>query len=393
MHDRNEIEHIITEMTRKNMFKDLAMMFITGHINYFDIFFCQYSAPKKFYDNVFEYIAMYIKKYIGAKKISELNRDIFSRISCGCFSTTKTFDYHVNKNYYSSKLIEATLDELTDRADFHNVNYIINTLASNELINVTIIVDILKRNELIAHHFVIEELINSEIISMKDIAELLLRKSKDVDFMDIKQLILTIFKNKRSLLSLAEEIMSHYDIIVSTDRYNRKTLEIKYTGESKFKEEIERIRGFISDIIWTDAEIEFYDWMLETRNEANANNDFRTLQVYKHYDNWFKSDIRQLNKTANYIYYGYEDTDSDLEVDKEFRFDMRWDFAIRRYWMNLSMMDGYDAFIKLFNINRFRLLNFEIDDLYRHKILTQIKMDSDMVSLAFSDDFYYFIKI
>lgn len=391
--EREEIEHIITEMTKKDMYKDLAMMFITGHIDYFDIFFCEYSAPKGFYVRVFRYIALYVKRRIDSGKISDLNRDIFSRLYCNQYSNVSYFDFHVNKNYFSSKLVEAVLDELTSKADFHNVNYIISTLASNDMFNISVIVDILKKNELIAHHYVIEDLINSEILSMSELYDLLVRKSKEVDFSDIKHLILTLFRNKVMLLDFTEEVMAKYEIYTYEDKRLRKVLVINYIGEPKYKEETENIRAFLADIIWTDAEIDMYDWLEECKRDGVEVGDIFVTKAYNSYLNWFRSDIRMANKTANYVYYGFEDTDSDLQVDKEYRHKMQIDLGVRQYWYDLSLVNGYEFFIKLFNINRFRCLHYEDGNFLANRIAGKSQYEPNIVNLACRDETYYFIKL
>lgn len=394
MYDISEFEkeYIITQLTFKNMAEDLMMLFVTEHISFDDIFHNQLSSSTSFYNKVFKYMCKYIQNYIDKGKISELCKSVFTRIDC--FDDYKNVKNGalINSSYYGYNVVKFSLDYLLLKGNFINLNMVINSLSINEAFNFKIIVDILLKNEELSHYNVLSNLIETDVLDIHSILLLLAYKAINVDMVDIKSLILTLFRNKRLLLDFMQEVMNMYEIR-TYNKNEKKVLDIRYIGPTRIKNEIELIKEFLSDIIYTDAEIDFYDFIHISRKNAITNSEQDVVNLYASYCRWFDSESRRLNSTANMLFFEIEDIDSELGLCSRDRVEFDKDLRRRQYWSDLDMYDGYDLFIKLFNLNRFKLLNFRRDAFLDEKIANRYEEDPELVDMALSNTVYFFIKI
>lgn len=388
--DRPELEHIITEFSRKKMYNDMAMFFITQDIDYDDIFLLDYSIKVSFYKNVFNYIYKYVISKIDKDQLDLAIRDVFLKLRCYNYLRKPELERIILRDAYSTRLIEATLKYLVRDGDLDKVNFLIDALMINPEINTDVIYQILLKNSELCHQYIISNLISGEYLTIEQVFELIMERFKVTPMSTIKELILDIFNNKEMLLQFASHVYKQYRIY-SDPKGNKLSVHVdnKFRGERK--EHIDDIRNFLIEIIWIDAELEYYDFLTEAKMLHAQDKDTYLSGVYNTYINWFGSKMREDNSFGNMLWNGYEEDFDPMHIDYDCIAELSRDIVNLRYITGIEFLDGYDLFIRLFNLNRFKLGHFMNTETVRKRLVETMVTNEFYINLAIDLDFYIFL--
>lgn len=388
-----EKEFCMTQLSYKNMPNDMAMFFITQDIEYDDIFFVDYWIKEDFYNNVFLYLFAYIKDKIDRNLFSEVLRDVFLKLNIRrYYHATIDYDGTISRDGYGCGLIDATFKYLLENAKYNDINALVDTIVINERISPNILFPTMMANPGLCHYEVMENLIHSDYLPMSCIVELFLERMKVTDFNSVKELIQTLFINKEMFLEMLYAIMQYYEISYSI-KDDKSTVTIECNSEGERKENLEQIRRFMCTFIWVDAEMDFFDWIDTSRIIHLESHDLYRSNIYSLYKRWYDSWDRADNAVPNMLFYGAEDyIMTEFDMDTEAYGAINKDLLLKRYIFDMDTFNGYDAFIRLFNLNRFKLCLFNSSEDIRTRIFKQINEYPLYIRMAVSMELYLFIK-
>ena len=387
---RNELEHIIDQFTIKNMPQDLAMFFITQDIEYDDIFFDDWRAPSKFYKYVFSYIYEYVKGKIDRGQLDIVVRDVFSKLVCYNYTNKLVVNEIPCRDGFASLLIRATFKYLYKDNDLDGINHLINILMNNRNFNPSVIYDIMMNEPELCHQYILSNIISGEYMTIGQVFELLLKRARVTTMDTIRELVLQIFNNKNLLLEFAAVVYSHY-MISTYKKGDEVIVDIKCTSSGERKTYIDNMREFMKEIIWVDAELEFFDFLEETKMTYARSKDMYRAGIYDTYSRWFGSKYRESTAIANMLWYGYEEDLNEMSLDIEAINTISRDAYNILYIADGRLLDGYDLFIRLFNFNRFLMSMHRNTDSIRDIIVSNMDDNPTAISLAIDISFYIFL--
>ena len=387
---REELEYIIDQLTIKNMPQDLAMFFITQDIDYDDIFYDEWRAPVKFYKMVFAYIFEYIKTKIDKGQIDSAVRDVFMKLPCYRYEKKLVINKTPCRDAFAVALVRGTLLHLYSNNDLDGINHIINVLLSGSDFNPTVIYEILRDEPELCHQYIISNLISGEYLNANQVFELLLERAKVTTMETIRQLILEIFNNKDMLLEFAAVVFSHY-LIRTYKKDDKIVVDVKCDCGGERREHIDNMREFMKEIIWIDAELEFFDFLEETKSRYAKIKDMYLAGIYDTYSRWFGSKYREETALTNMLWNGYEEDLDRMSLDIEAMNTVSRDALNIIYIGDGRLLDGYELFIKLFNLNRFMLSIHRNTFTIREIIMSNLEDNNLAVNLAIDLSFYIFL--
>lgn len=394
MHIREEeLIHIIIQFTTKDMPNDLAMLFLTENCNFFQIFEMEHCSTVNFYKKVFDYIFAWVIDKIDNGKLDIAIRDVFTRIYCDNYTKELKIHTKINKNAFSLLLIEKTMEYIVENGRYKEAILLMDSLMINPDINRSIILPMVKNNSDLCHIMILENIINEEYLTTEELADLIIFRSKDVDDDTIRHLINTIFSNRLMMLDFARVIMSLYNISVTRKNDDTADIEIELINiQGETAESVERIRKVLSEIIYIDAELDFFDWLNESKIDAAKGDETTMVDIYLNYQNWMRSPDREKDNLSNMIFYGFEDTDYITGMNSDLHGVIYYDIRQKEYLFDMRNLDGYTLFLRAFNVNRFRLLQFNNGDFIKGRLKERMSEFGDLLMMALSDEFYIFIK-
>lgn len=394
MHIREEeLIHIIIQFTTKDMPNDLAMLFLTENCNFFQIFEMEHCSTVNFYKKVFDYIFTWVIDKIDNGKLDIAIRDVFTRIYCDNYTKELKIHTKINKNAFSLLLIEKTMEYIVENGRYKEAILLMDSLMINPDINRSIILPMVKNNSDLCHIMILENIINEEYLTTEELADLIIFRSKDVDDDTIRHLINTIFSNRLMMLDFARVIMSLYNISVTRKNDDTADIEIELINiQGETAESVERIRKVLSEIIYIDAELDFFDWLNESKIDAAKGDETTMVDIYLNYQNWMRSPDREKDNLSNMIFYGFEDTDYITGMNSDLHGIIYYDIRQKEYLFDMRNLDGYTLFLRAFNVNRFRLLQFNNGDFIKGRLKERMSEFGDLLMMALSDEFYIFIK-
>lgn len=386
-----ELEHIITQFGIHNMYSDMAMLFITQDIQYEDIFRNSYVIPFSFYKKVFTYMWLYIVDKINKGQIDLVIRDIFMKLKCNEITNKKYDEAVINMDYFSGLIIKHTLLTLVKRADYNGVNFIIDILHVNPNINNRVIYQTLSSNQDLCHQYVITNIISGEYLDIEDIFKLIMIRAEDVPDDTLREICNEIFNNKNMMLLFAAYIYSLFvvDMIYKSKDSYIVRLNCKLKG--KDKQLVERMRNLLIEYIWIDAELDYYDFLVEAHSIHKNSKNIYMAQLYQTYIKWFGSTEREKTSLSNMIHYGYEESLSDMQIDINNCKDLSRDIVNLSYITSVEGLDGYDLFIKMFNLNRFFMGYFNNTYTVEKRFNMITEYEELPLTLALDVNFYIFL--
>ena len=389
--DRAELDHIMSEFTRNNMYYDMAMFFITQDIDYDDVFSLDYHMPVSFYKNVFDVIYKYVLNKIDKGQLDSAIRDVFTKLRCYNYLTKPSLQEVILRDCFSSRLIEYTLKYLVRDGDLDSANFVIDNLMINPEVNNNVIFEIMMKNPELCHQHIISNMISGEYLDISQVLELILERAKVTPMSTIKELVLEIFNNKEMLLHFAACVYQQYRIWVEPKSDKNTVVHIDNINKGERAEHINNIRDFLIEIIWIDAELEYFDFLNEAKMRHKHDKNLYLAGVYDTYVKWFGSKMREDNSFRNMLWCGYEEDLGTMNIDIECLAELSRDIVNLIYITDMEMLDGYELFIRMFNLNRFKLGYHRNTATIRRRIVASLESNEFYLSLAIDMNFYIFL--
>lgn len=387
---REELDHILTQFSWKNLYEDMAMFFITQDMDFDDMFCKDWVVEPSFYKNVFRVIYAYVINKIDRGQYELAIRDVFLKIKCNRYDARVAIDGRINRDGLSILLIKKTLEYLVRDGDIDTANHFIDICMVNPNFNRDVMFGILKSAPDLCHQSILSNLISGEYLSIEDIYELIIMRAKVTPLSTIKDLVLEIFNNKEMLLGFASCVYKEYNIWIDT-KGDDKTIHLDNKSKGERKEIVDNLRDFMIEIIWIDAELEYYDFLNESKVAHRSCKNMYMAQIYDIYIRWFGSKSREENFMSNYIWTGHEENCDELYLNDQALGDISRDVCMLKYITDMGLLDGYDLFIRMFNINRFLISNYNNFGTIKRHIDNNIESNSPFIWLAVDTSFYIFL--
>lgn len=388
---RVELDHIMNEFSKNNMYYDMAMFFTTQDIDYDDIFLYDYNMPVGFYKRVFDVIYKYVLNKIDKGQTDSAIRDVFTKLRCYNYLDKPSLKSIILRDCFSCRLIEYTLKYLVRDGDLDAVNFVIDNLMVNPEVNNDVIFTMMMKNPELCHQYIISNMISGEYLDIEQVFELILERAKVTPMSTIQELILEIFNNKEMLLHFAACVFQQYRIWVEPKSNKRSVIHLDNNNKGERGEIVDKIREFLIEIIWIDAELEYFDFLNEAKVRHKHDKNLYMAGIYNTYIQWFGSKLREQNSMKNMLWYGYEEDLGTMNIDIECLRELSLDIVNLIYITSMESLDGYDLFIRMFNLNRFKLGNHRNTATIRRRIESSFEENELYLSLATDMNFYIFL--
>lgn len=390
--NREELDHIISQFSGRNMYKDMAMLFITQDLNYDDIFLIDYSTNQNFYRNTFNYIYAYIINKIDRGQLDLAIRDVFSKLKCYNYLNKLFLEGIVLRDGFSSRLIENTMLHLLKDNSLDDLVFLIDTLMINPEINSDVIYKIIMKHPDMCHQYIISSLIASEHFGPDKILDMIVQRGKVVDRETLRELVLEIFNNKDMLLDFSRCVFANYTVFCNSITSNGKmNVSIKSKSNGERREVLDNLRELLMEIMWIDAELEFYDFLTDAKAKHKNNKDIYYSGIYNTYIQWLGSKVREQSAFGNMLWMGYEEDLGLMQISLDCLNDLSHDICNIRYITGVDNLSGYDLFIRVFNLNRFKMCHFNNTDTLKRRIPDMEYANRVAVQMGIDLDFYIFL--
>lgn len=359
--DRLEIEHVVSECTTKRLPDILGNLFVTNNIEFDDIFMFNFQTDYKFYVNVFKCAAKYCVNKIEKGRVDEILQDVIFKIKCDGYTNSPYELGMVNRDYIACHFIEELLlytFKVIDTVDFLDL---VELLLRNEEIDPDVIKFILLKHTHLLDIRLLSELIRFQLYTPDDIIDFLIEKNKSVDYETIHSLVQDIFIDRDMFISFVYAVFNRFEIDTDTHKvrpYTRNKNEIQLLND---------LRNHIHNMLYVDGDLEMYT-MINNAYVYYLNKNNRTQSnLYNAYLLWIAGKENEV--VDNFMNYGFEEP-IDLyeeEVWHQFTFEA----FIKDYIHQINDFGGYDLFVLLFNINRFKILHHNQMELI-HIVLSEL---------------------
>lgn len=386
-----ELKHIIGQFHKLNMHSDLAMLFITQDITYDQLFDRFLSSDTKFYKKVFSYIFKYSTTQIDKGRLDKVFVDIVSKLDCMYYTKSLTYeDGMIERFGFSSRYLEGLLIYLLSDNDLNAVNSCIDMMAINPNINNRVIFEILSRHKELCHQYILSHLIANEYLGIEDIFKLILIRAEDLPLDDVRMLLQELFFNPSLLLLFAAHVFSFYRITVDY-KSNKCMVELKCLLKGSEKVLLDNIREIIIETMWIDAELDYYDFLDNAYTTHRNSKNIHMTNLYNTYLQWFRSHKRDSESIGNFLLNGHEEDLVEMHLTYDNTKELSADIMNINYITDISGLEGYALFIKLFNMNRFLLGNYNNTYTAQRHLEPLVETESLAISLATSVNFYIFL--
>lgn len=355
--------HIITEMSTKKMAWELSQMFYSREeFNSDDIFFLRFQCPYKFYLDVFKHLYFFTIKQLDRGKIDEVLMSVFSKLIIDEYPLKCDKKEYPNPDYIVSRFLESVL--LYVMREYGNYNIacqIIATVCTADDCNPSVIKEIVIRNRELLTLDIIRDIIKGEILTSDDIIDILIEMNKYYDNDTIDDTISDLYFNKDLLLSFTKSVMRRFRITVDEKRMKNGKILIKEVVKPIYrnaneKELLLHLREYLSEIIYSSAELEMFEFISNTFTQYMADGNKYLSDLYNEYLQWLGSKERDENKSKNFHKYGYEEGDFWYEDAYD---ELATNIFIKGYIIEIDKLSDFDLFIRVFNVNRFKLFQYK----------------------------------
>lgn len=393
---REELEYIMRQFSYKNMSFDMCMFFITQDIDYDDIFLTDYVTEKEFYIEVFRHIWAWCMNKINNGNIKQLCMDVILKLRCENINEEMAYpNGAINRDWFAYALLKQIMQYMVVRFDPEAINTVIDHIVVNEGVDRRCLLPILLSDSQLCQDAILENIIRQEYLDTDDILKLIIERGKVIDDDTIRGLVLGVFYNQTMLLDLANSCMKYYDISWSINENDITANVENLIIDPEIRHTVDVIRGMIMDIVYVEAEYDFYDFLESCRLEYMTVGDNHRSGLYAAYQRWMISDKRETNSIPNYLELQYEDSQADTLFNSNNMDTIMSDVRMLQYIIMTESLDGFDLFKRVFNLNRFYLCQYGRTELIGDKV-TEAATDQrniSMIQMATDPKFYLFLKL
>ncbi len=391
MVEREELQFIIAQMSRKNMSQDLAMLFITqDNMTLNDVFQHSFFTEPEFYVDVFKSILDYSVYMIKQYRSDEVCRDILLKLVCHGYSENLVSGGQANPDTLVSELIEKILLALQEFGSQQDLSIGIGVLQENPNISSKLLKHILLTNRRLDSLDMFMNIISSGYFTYQDTIDLLVHRNTYTDYTTIDDFLYRILLDTNVVIPFLYEVMSRFCFFQNPDG------SIEITHRSKDKNEIElldHLREFMFNYIMGVAEMDLFTFANSAYTRSKNENNTALQMIFNQYQLWVTSQERFDTRISNYTEHHHEEPVDMYDVSIWERF--RHNACVLGYITNLDFTDNFGIFIKVFNINRLRIFkdgNSEMAQLLMEN-LAKDDYTAQFVTAGLDLNVYYFLDI
>lgn len=355
--------HIITEMSTKKMAWELAQMFYSREeFTSDDLFYLRFQCPYKFYLEVFKHLYFLTIKKLDSGKIDDVLMNVFTKIYIDYYPNKTDKNDFVDPNYLVSRFLESVLVYvMKEYSNYNIVCQIITTVVSGNSVDSSVIKEIIIRNRELLTLDIIRDVVRSEILSSSDIIDILVEMHKYFDNDTIDEIISDIYFNKELLLKFTRAVMARFKISLDEIYERNGNIKAKEVIFPKYKNKNEKellihLREFLTDIIYSSAEIEMFEFLNKALQGYLESGNIYLSDIFKDYIHWFSSSEREKVRSKNFYKYGYEEGEVfSIDTINE----LAMDIFTKAYIIEIDKLSEFDIFLRVFNVNRFLIFQFK----------------------------------
>ena len=385
-----ELQHVICEMTTKNMYSDLAMLFITlPQMTLDDLFLLEHQISSKFYINVFKYLVTYSKKKIDNGSINSIVDDIIIKLEADSYSNIKEYP---NGSVVRNSLIVGYLDNIIEHSYIKLPHMDFLILIDNIFYGKGIATDIMKTLLLKHKHInilnILSTVISKDYFSVSDLLDILVDRNKYADISSIESFINYMFVDREKMIELMYELMKRYKMILGDDGSSYKVTHI--SNNKSERELYDNIRRMLFNVIYGEADMDLYNFANGSYTRYAMEGDTKRQLLYNKYQLWCASPERYITRVKNFTNNSYEEPD-DMFDDNEWSIFSK-DVFVKQYIFDIEDTGGFNLFIKGFNVSRLKIFQFNNSEQIMH-LVNRIQSNEDAGYFIKGSDpkIYYFL--
>lgn len=393
MIEDQEYEYIAHEMTVKNLPDDLAMMFVTQAGFTMDhLFAAEMQAKPNFYVKVWKQIAKYTEQNLHRGRFQKILHEVLTKCWIGEYDTTIACDGFVIRHGYIVQFLEWFLGYLHEHAMYQDMMIAVDYLCSITELPENVVFSILYLHPEWCTDEILSDIIRQEYLDDQKILRLLIKKRETTTLSVLQDLILSIFRNREQLFRFVQTVRAQYRIEVQEKGKHKILLMEPYWGTKEEREILEEIRLYLRDLIFTDAEIDLYEFLELAYLTHTAEQDFVLANIYQVYLQWMASNGRQQDRLGRYLYYEYEDRfHPEIGVADETLALVSKDVMLWNYLYQIPILDAYGSFIRAFNANRMVLCCYNNRKIIYEYLCQAAELYPEFIPSAVDDEMYYFL--
>ena len=391
MISREELEYIVRQMSHKNMYEDLAMMFVTqDYMTSDDIFINDFYTEPEFYINVFKSILSYSTYKIKNYRSDEVCRDVLMKLSCITYETELIVENQLNREAILSEFIEKLLVAFQEFGSQQDLSVAVALIRDNPNIAPSVLKNILINNRRLDSLDVFLNIMSSGYFNFKDTIDLLIHRNTYTDYTTIDDFLYRILLDENTVIPFMYAVMERFILFQNPDG------SISVYHRSQDKNEIDllnHLREFLFNYIFGVAETELFTLVNSIYTQCKNENNAAMQMIYNKYQLWVTDVDRFNTRVQNYIDHHYEEP-VDM-YDEEIWHEFRYNPNVIMYIADMETSTNFGVFIKCFNINRLRL--FKDGNSETAKLtMDGLMRDPDMANYVMAGvdlNVYYFLDL
>ena len=391
---KEEVRHIFREFYRLKRPYDAAMFFITqNEADLTELMSFDYQS-KKYYKAIWEFITRYTIDKIENGKYEQVLSDIIPKLEIGTFTLRPKYKNSFDKDYLINSYLLCLFKELVSKGMYDVYNYTISLLQIQGIDN-SIIANIIMQDYSLMSPTLVMTYIDLGLFDPIEFCNLLCVCKERYDFFWIDKLLEIYMSEESRILELFVYLSSRveYKLI---DKGNKFRVIKNINSMAKDRELFSHIFEYLCKRIVLDANIMYLEKLNESINAYNdeKSRNLEMVNAYEDYAMWFTDNLSNIDSGVmlfNYLNY-------DGEEGKTFPDDFYYLFKHEVTHMNDIMstleLEDYQFFLRMFNMNRFRLYSSYNEELIE-LILNRLDDDSKLflTELALSKTTYISLNL
>lgn len=385
--DEDEKEYVVAQLCNKGMYRDLGNFFVLyNELTTEDIFEYRYTTPDKFYIKLFDYVFSFLEKSLKDETYTRYAGNILGNIYLDEFYTIGKIDkkYYKNRDAIISLFIKELLLYMAMNDYRAELTFSISCIIDNENIPQDVFKDLIKSESRFNSAFVVEELVDSCILSIPELLEIIESRFEETTNEDILELFRKLYTTEEHLIDMLTVVKSKYHFIEKKD--SRVVVKPKLKGKSK--RFFELVRGFLTETIISEAEVDIWDYAQTGEQTYVTTKGLSHLILYTKLKEYLGSEERRRCMVNLFNKHGHEEWSNLFNYDETC--SLNQEITTIKYVYDLDTLPPFKFFIRLFNINRFGFLSYdraisEIRSLMKERVFD---VGVDMLYAAIDKDTY-----
>lgn len=391
---KDEIKHIFREFYRLKRPEDAAMFFITqNEVDINELMSFDYQA-KKYYRAIWEFITKYTIDKIENGKYEQVLSDIIPKLEIESFTLRPKYKNSFDKDYLVNSYLLCLFKILVEKGMYDVYNYTISLLQIQG-IDSRIISNIIMQDYSLMSPTLVMTYIDLGLFDPIDFCNLLCICKERYDFFWIDKLLEIYMSEETRILELFIYLNGRVEYkLIDKGKKFRVIKDIK--SIPKDKELFEHVFNYVSKRIVLDANIMYLEKLNEAVNAYSSEKprNLEMVNAYEDYATWFTSNLSNLDSGLMLFNYLNFDGEEGEEFPNEFYYLFKHEVIHMNDIMNTLELEDYQFFLRLFNMNRFKLYsnyNEELIDIIVNRMNDDNKLF--LAEFALSKDTYISLNL